>query len=381
MKKFLAFITLLSLLFSLASCGTEYEPVPSTEEEGKTVWTLSLGGTEYEVKYELYRAFFLSIKNSVDGGDSSVWQGADSADYIKQIDAIILGYAADIFAAFAVCKNIGYDLYSAEVESTIEGYIKAGVEGGVVVVPTWDGIVTDVTVEGNGSYEEYLKSLAAMNLNYSAQELLYRYYIALRAIDSYYIGTYSVDNIEDEIKVGAYEYTRDNVYDFYMSEDAVRVIRHTFAANIDYKPEERIERDRLLIEEAAMYGEEQVVNCIIGLGAMTSPTELSSGTVVGRYNLDRAYAKDYIDAAFSTKVGSASSAIVINDGLEHSYNVIYRAEKSDAHFDANYSAIADVYLKNAVGKILFDARASLIESATPSDFLTSLDRSLIQMQG
>ena len=379
MRKFLAFFICLTLLFSLLSCTAKYERVPSTAEEERTVWTLKINDDTYEVKYELYRAFFLSIKNSIDGGDNSVWKSADKDEYIQLIDRIILGYASDIYAAFAVCKTIGFDVYSRDVERTIEEYVTASVEGGVAIVPTWEGIVTDVTVKGNGSYEEYLKSLKEMNLNYSTQELLYRYYVALRAIDTYYIGTYSEENIDGEIKVGAYEYSKDDVFRFYMSEDCVRVLRHSFSANISYTPQERAERDRAKIADAAMYGESEVVNCIIGLGAMTSTTEISAGSIIGRYNLDEAYAAEYTAAAFDTGVGLVSPVIEINDGLEHSYNVLYRAEKSEEHFNANYSSIAYVYLKNAVGKILYDTKTQLQRSAVPSEVLSSIDRALIKM--
>jgi hypothetical protein len=379
MKKLVLFLTCLSILVSLVACGPKYEPQASTEEELRTVWTLEIGEEVYTVNYELYRAIFLNLRNSIDGGDRSVWNGESKKIYIDRIDGMILDYVCDIYAAFSVCKSIGFDIYSDDVDDAIEDYITAGVEGGIAIAPTWEGIVTEVTVSGAGSYEEYLKSLTEMNLNYSVQDLLYRYYIALSAIDSYYIGTYSDDNIDGKITVGAYEYTRDEVYTFYNSEDCVRVLRHSFSADISYTPREKAEGDRSKLEDAALYGESEIANCIIGLGAITSASEIKNGTVVGRYNLDDAYAMDFINEAFATKPGQISEIIEINDGLEHTVNILYKAEKSDEHFNSCYSTIAYVFLKNKVGSILNSKEKTLKESATPASLLETLDRAAIKM--
>jgi len=380
LKKIIILLLLLAMLLPLVSCGAKYEPQESTEEEARVLFTLSLDGEEYEVRYELYRAFFLSLRDSVDKGDRSVWSGADKQKYVDEIDRKILEYVSDIYASFAVCKKIGFDVYSQEVEEKLEEYIAAGVEGGVALIPTWEGIVTDVAIEGNGSYEDYLKALKQMNLNYSVQILLYRYYIALQAIDTYYIGTFSDEYISGAIEVGAIKYTREDVQKFYNSEDCVRLIRHSLRAEIDYKPEERAERERQSIIDAAASGDEQtVVNAIIGMGATTAPLEIKNGYVVGKNNLDEAYAEEFVREAFETPVGEVSNVIEIHDGLEHTFYVLYRAEKSEENFNDCYTQIAYVYLKDCVGKVLNTAEEALEKSFVSTDALKSLDRSTISM--
>ena len=120
MKKILALFLLISTLFTMISCSKgKYEPVESTEEEKRTVMTMQIDGDEYEVKYELYRALFLNYKSSVDGGDSSVWSGDNKAQYVEKIDAMILDRITEIYSAFAICKRIGFDVYSKDVEKKI----------------------------------------------------------------------------------------------------------------------------------------------------------------------------------------------------------------------------------------------------------------------
>ena len=92
MKKIIALLLALVCLGSLISCKRKpkYEPVESTEEENTTVMTLTIGEDKYQVKYELYRHFFLNYKSTVDGGNADVWNGESKEKYIAEIDKIII---------------------------------------------------------------------------------------------------------------------------------------------------------------------------------------------------------------------------------------------------------------------------------------------------
>ena len=367
MKKITLIILVLSLLLSLFSCGgTEYEPVPSTNEESETVMTLSLDGDTYEVKYELYRALFLNYKDAVSGGDDSVWTGDGKDEYIEKIENIILERAASIYAAFAICKNIGFDVYSNGVEKKINQYIKESVEGGD-------------SAEGYGSYEKYLEVLRSMNLNYSVQTLLYRYAIATEAIDNHYIGTLSADDINGSISVGSLKYTREDVKSYYESNECVRVLRAHIQASAHYDPLEYANRVKSNMEDAAINGEDDVATVIINSG-LTAPTEVSNGYLIGKHNLDSFYFEDMTKAAFELSKNEVSSVIDINNGEERILYILYKAEKSDEHFEHCYNEIAYVYLTDTVGEIIDHAKDALYESAVYSDFLKSLDRSTVSME-
>ena len=78
--------TLVLSILSLASCTkNKYTPVESTAEEKKVVMTLSIDSDKYEVKYEIYRALFLELRDEVYGGDRSVWSVENKAEYIEKI--------------------------------------------------------------------------------------------------------------------------------------------------------------------------------------------------------------------------------------------------------------------------------------------------------
>ena len=82
--------------------------------------TLTVNEKTYEVKYELYRAFFLTYKSQVDGGDPDAWTGENKAEYIAKINGIIVDKVTEIYSAFALCDKIGFDLYSRDVENKIQ---------------------------------------------------------------------------------------------------------------------------------------------------------------------------------------------------------------------------------------------------------------------
>ena len=102
MKKIISFILLLAISLALVSCGSEFEPVKSTEAEAKTVLTIEYGGEKYEVAYELYRALFLTYRDEIDGGDRGAWSGEDKEDYENRINEKIFDSIAEIYSAFYI---------------------------------------------------------------------------------------------------------------------------------------------------------------------------------------------------------------------------------------------------------------------------------------
>ena len=365
MKRAIIGLIVFSLILSLFSCGgtTEYEPVPSTEEEERVVFTLSIDGKEYEVKYELYRALFLTYADEISGGDDRVWDDKTNHGYVSAINEIIIKRAADIYSVFAVCEDIGYDLYSSRVDKKINEYIKESIEGGSNAI-------------GYGSYEAYLEALKEMNLNYSVQTLLFRYAIGLEAIDEHYIGTFDASDIAGEIKFGNLTYTRDDIKSYYNSDECARVLRAYIQASSHYEPIEYAKKVRDNMISAAQNGESAVALVVINNG-LTAATEVQRGYVMGRYNLDSLYYSDLTDAALSLSVGEVSDVIDVHNGEDRILYVLYRAEKSDSHFDEAYREIAYVYLTNEVGKIVNAAKESLFESVEFTDVFESLNYSEI----
>ena len=378
MKKIIALLLTLVTVFSLGACkkNKKYPPVESTEEEARTVMTLSIDGKTYEVKYELYRTFFLTYKSQVDGGNAGVWSGENKAEYVARINELILDRVVEIYATFAVCARIGFDVYSDDVESQITEYIKISVEG---------GSYGSKTLPGYESYEDYLAALKASNLNYSVQTLMFGYAIATNAIDTHYIGTANPDDVNYNMTLGSLQYTKEDVKQFYNGNDCARVLRASFQKAVSYTPSETAEALKERLEQAAAteYSpeekEEAVRGAIISSGRFSNAAEIEDGYVIGKYNLDRGYYGEMTDAVFSIEEGEVTDPISIVTDEEDTYYVIYRSYKSDEHFEANYNSIRYVYLRNCVGKITSDVAEELRSSVSYSDLLINIDHSGIGM--
>ena len=360
-RKLISFFLVLLLLFSLSACENDYPPVESTEEELQTVMTLSHDGKSYNIPFELYRAFFLQLKSDVDGGNSAVWSGADKEKYITKIDEMILSRICDIYSAFHIADKLGIDLYSEENEETLDEYIKASVEGGSVDSMLFAGF--------DGDYDAYLASLREMNLNYSAQRTLLRYALASELIDYHYFGDSSTE--------GAFKYTLEDVREFYESDEAARFIKGDFSkANTAMTLEEiKALRDSVAEAESA---EEAAI--LIIQKSLTVGEDVMNGDVIGINSLDPMYYSQLTEQVFSLDVGKTGEVIEVNTGTETRYYIVYRAEKSDEHFEKCRDYITEIYINHTIGKILSEAKDALIKSATPTDTLISLDRSTVSMK-
>ena len=378
MKKLLALLLIIATLLLSSCSGGKYKEQKSTDEEATIVMTMEIDGNEYGVRYELYRALFLNYKSTVDGGDDSVWSGENKAQYVEKIDSMILDRVTEIYAAFAICKRIGFDVYSKSVEKKIQQNIKTSVEG---------GSYGNTTIQGYDSYEDYLAALKAANLNYSVQALLFRYAIAVDAIDSYYIGTASSVDIDLNMSVGAITYNKDDVKAFYDNDDeCVQLLRTNYQKAISYTPKDKAEALRAKIVAAAasaddLQEKENLVAIAItsSSGNYASADEVKNGYLIGKYNLDRSYYGDMTDAAFSLELGEVSECIDIVTDIENAYYILYRTEKSDTYFEENYDSIKYIFLMNYVGKISHGVADELRSSVMYTDFLININHSEIGM--
>ena len=359
-KRLIAFLPLIALCICATSCG--YRPVKSTKEESKTVLTMSIENKRYEVPYELYRAFFLQLKSEVDGGDESVWTSDKKDEYISKIDEMVHSRIADIYAVIHLCDKVGIDLYSRTVKKTIKNYVKASVEGGVIDSSVFAGF--------GGDYDAYLEHLKSMYLNYSVQELLFRYMIANILLSEHYA---------DKIENGEYNFTRDDVKAFYNGDECVRVLQMFLPTTTEtdkiINTREKAENLRDGISE--LTNEYAVGTYMISNSLATD--ELRGGFFVGKWSLDPMYYEKLTEAAFSLDIGQTSEVIEIYTGSSDGYFILYRCAKSDENFDKCYDDIEAAYVQNLMGKNIDQIKIALIESISETDALKNLDRSSISM--
>lgn len=369
MKKIIALLLLITSLFVLVSCGEkEYEPVESSAVEAQVVMTIKFEEKKYDVKYELYRALFLNLRESVDGGDASVWSGDNKADYVAKIDGIIRARITEIYSVLHIANKIGIDVYSSEFDKAVKEYIKASVEG---------GYYDEIKIEGfGGDYQKYLDSLKQANLNYSVQDLLLRYSLATEKIYEYYAGYLDGEYIEETVQ-GKLEYTREDVLAFYNSNECVRVMR-AFLPKAYFSATRAAEiRDKIV--EKASFGDEEVGNYIIGISS-TASSDVKNGELIAKHNLDTAYYEELEEAAFELAYFEVSEVISVTTGYEDGYVILYKIVKNDSHFDSCYDYITSVYVQNEIGKIIDMAAASMLEAIETTSVLEALDYAGISMQ-
>lgn len=362
MKKIISLFLVTVFIFALVSCSDYYKPQKSTKEEAKVVAEIRFGEDVYEIKYELYRAFFLNFKNDIDGGDASVWQGAEKDKYIEKINALIFSRISDIFAIFSLAKGIGVDVYSKEYDNSVLEIIKASVDGGIIAGTSYTGF--------GGDYDAYLASLKAMNLNYSVQDLMIRYALALDDIYYYYGG-----NVDNDAKPGALGHTREDVKAFYDSDECVRVYQLFLSKHTTSFTEESAGKLRDKI--ASRTSEEDVV--ITMIGNSTYGDDIKDGEIIAKYNLDSFYYEDLINAAFALKYYETSPVIEIKTASDDGYFILFRTRKSDAHFEECYDDIATVYVENAIGKMIVDRTAALLSTLVKTENYNKIEHSKISM--
>ncbi len=345
MKKILAVFLIVASLVTLASCGNFYAPVESTEREASVVMTFEIDGVRYDMKYEMYRAFFLNFKSKVDGGDNSVWQGENKETYIAEIDEIIADAALEIFSVFALCRSSGISTSSTSFGKTVNNYINE-------------------SIEEYESYDAYLAHLKENNANYSFQKLLIEYGVARALLEEDYIGVSAFEDFVGSTS-GEIKYTEEEVKAFYDSEECVRVLRLLVAEK---------SRAEQLKERMAAASSDSAVAYIVGGNGLADGGEVENGFTLGKYNLNTQVYGDTASIAFATSIGGVSEVFRAG-GL---YSVIYRMNKNDEHFQNNKDEITFIYLSNKLGEMLH----SKSESATPpkkTAFYDSIVHSLISM--
>jgi hypothetical protein len=355
---------IITSLLSLSACGSKYEPVESSSEEKRTVMTISYEGEKYEVAYELYRAFFLQLKSSVDGGDESVWTAENKNKYIEEIDKLICLRICEIYAVFHLCEMADINPFSNKFDDKIEEYIEIAVEGGVINGEVYKGF--------EGDYNAYLNSLKEMNLNYSVQALLLRYQLALEELAIHYMGNITDGDLTDGAELGEIKYTKEDVESFYFDPESSRRV---FLAYLDerYFTAERAQQIRDTI--ASKPDELSVKNYIAGFTLGTPTSE-----IVGRYTYDKFYYSEFTDCAFSLDVGETGPVITLKTDEFDGYIIVYRTQATEEYFNSNYANVVNSYLYSEFGEVVESASSGLMRGISFESILRDMDRSKISIQ-
>lgn len=349
------FILVFSLLLLAGCADDKYAPIESSEEETQTIITLKIENKDYAVRYELYRAFFLNYKSSVDGGNSEVWSGDEASKYIDKINELIINDAVEIFSTLHLANKIGYDPYSDKADYDVEELFKADIE-------SFD---TNGNMSDEEKYDAFLNNLKSNNLNYSVADLLYRYALASAAVDDYYRTEYT--------------YSREDVQAYYNSDNCARIMQAYFHTGVKSYSEMQSYREEL----AKIDNELSLAVKIIGTSSVTETDIIDggelSGIMIGKQELSQRKYSSYVNEIFSISDGELSEIITLENTRNDGYYLIYRLEKSDEHFEAFYPAIANSYLDNVVGGILGGMENELAESKSFTNAYRSISHKYISM--
>ena len=349
MKKILALLLALVLLFSFAGCkNKKYEPVQSTDEEARVMMRVRYQDSTYEVRYELYRAFYLNLRADYPEGALS---DADAAE----LEERILNQIYILYATLAMCESLDYDIYGADTESRIEDFITVSVEG---------GYLGSTYIEGFESYEAYLASLKALNMNYAVQTLIFRYSIAKSLIDEHY-----------RSESGIYaDVTREMVEQFYLGEDTGRYLTlYLPAENFSYERACEIS-DTL----ASQSDEDAVFAKMVNYSSLNLET-LRSGQLITKYNLDPLTYTALTEAALSLSRGEVSAPVALYNSQNNGYIILYKADKSADHLNENYDQIVEEYVNHKSGEALTEIYNAMKENVTFYPIYETLDRNGIRM--
>lgn len=366
-KRFGALLLIIAIILgcigTLSSCGEKYKPVKSSKEEKATAITISYEKEKYKVPYELYRAFFLQYKSLVDGGDESVWTGADKEKYEKTLDDMIYKSLSEIYAVFHLCEKADINVYSRKFDKEVTASIEAIIDG------------SSISGGFDGDFDKYLLSLKEMNHNYSTAEIMIRYQLARQSLIEYYIGTTDIDISTTDVKDGEIKYTKNDVRAFYFDENQSRcIIRIDFPSHLTKEAAEAKRNDI-----AATVATPGVTLSQIEIKIANSTTANPESEVMGIYTNDASYYSELTSVAFSLKVGELSEIFEMSTNDFSGYTALYRLPTSEEYFAANYENIAVSFVLNEFGKTVAAASDAIAKVMTPTDVIKELDRSKVSM--
>lgn len=348
MKKILSLILALTLALCLVGCdNAKYAPVESTADEARVLMRVRYGSSSFDVRYELYRAFYLTMRTD--------YPDTLSEDDRAELEERVVNRIYHVYSTLALCESLGMSVYSAEVEEKIKQFVTVSVEG---------GYIDSAKIEGHGSYEDYLASLRELNMNYAVQELIFRYSIAKTMIDEHFR---SESGIYDGV-------TREDVKAFYDREDTGRYL--TLYLNAELFTKERAEEIAAAL--SMLDGEDAVFAKMVNYSTLNLES-LRQGQIITPNNLDSLTYAALTEISSSLDEGEVSAPVYLSNSQNNGYMILYKAQKSDAHFEENFDQIVEEYVNDRAGQRLAEVCDGIKQSVTLYPLYETLDRDLIRM--
>lgn len=336
-------LALLMLTAALTSCGENYKLRKSTDKEATPVAELS----GYTVNFEMLYTFFLNACEKREGFDESYLEGEGWEARYESLMEEALASISEIYGLLSLCKSVGIDPYSAEMEKAIMDYLKTTVSGGVM---------GDHAIVGFDSYTEYLDYIREhYHMNDAVNRLMIRYALCEEKLVEYY--------------KTRHRFTEADVRAFFESDTCIRVVWVGRPKNAEFLGLSEkanlnlLEKGRELLQRGDIKG------------AIQYSLEPVADFYMGPYTLDSNHYAKLIEAAYRLGEGDVSSRLDL--GVE-GYYYVKRLEKSPLHFDLRYEEIEGVYLYEVQSTAVLREAEKLLQgivykdafhTLTPADFL------------
>ncbi len=328
MKRILRTAVLLLLicgcLLALLACGNDgfYDPIKSSSRDRRVIAELG----EEEVKYELFRYFFLSRIDEYDGGDRSLWS-SDPALW-EEAEADVINQICEIYAVFRVCRDWGIDPEGENIQNAVNISIAMDIDGGILS----DGTM----VSGYGSVDAYKAALAEYHCTDAVRRLLYRYKACLEALDSFIV--------DNHVK-GQLSITDADLVTFANGDNCVHVNRvfvsyESFLNNRDAALEHAERLHGALLNADGRY--DVMVEKVFSQALSSVNTDPEAGIWYGRLSTSERDYPDYYKTIFSIREGEISDIIEEWDG----YYIVYGMDRT---IDLN-----DILTKNTLTSLYLE---------------------------
>ena len=321
LKRILALLLVLCSL-CLTSCGGKYREVRSSRKDRQVVAQIG----KYDVKYEIVRALFHTMKPDVDGGDESVWDSAEAPVYFERTMDKVEKYLLDIFGAFALAESIGIDPYGKEIDEMIDSYVTIDIDGG-----SFNG----TTIQGYGSKKAYLEALAKFHYTDSANRFMYRYTATVAKIHEYYTQTFANGTIAISDVI---------LQQFLLGPDVVHVhwvYREKTDEYTDEKWDEYMQ-DEVRAQLLPLEGREEILDEVRRMALYLTEINMQHGFYLTENTVGMQYAK-IVETAKWLSPYEVSDVIEVGDG----YYVLVGMERDAAVLGTNtgMSQITQLYLE------------------------------------
>ena len=338
-KTFIRTVSLLLLtallLLSLTACGEKYKLRESSKKEATPVLTLGEDTVNFEVLY----TFFMNQCDKIDGFTDSYFDGAEGpARFTATLNAAV-AEIAEIYAMFAVCRSVGIDPFSEDVEASIIESLKLTVEGGTM---------GENELYGFDDYDEYLDYIGEkFHMNDAVNRLMIRYALCEELLMDYYETNH--------------RYTDDDVAAYFASDDCIRVI--WVSRTEDAGMLSRTENLNIMARarEKLVAGNHS--------GAIQYSLEPTTDFYMGRHTMDDAYYSELIEVAYALAEGEVSD--ILDLGVEGLF-VVKRLPKVASHLNEQHESITAIYLYDLQIARILEQADELLQSIVYTDYYNTL---------